>query len=117
MVVCSGDLTQGRESRVVGDHQRYPGSFVPCTVSQCGVSGSAGSEQPQWLRKIVDTNHVCLSVCLSVRSAVCLSICTAVCVHLIRFWLCRCGDVIELINTGSPDWWKVGGGGEGGREK
>ena len=24
MVVCSGDLTQGRESRVVGDHQRYP---------------------------------------------------------------------------------------------
>ena len=43
MVVCSGDLTQGRESRVVGDHQRYPGSFVPCTVSQCGVSGSAGS--------------------------------------------------------------------------
>ena len=62
---------------------------------------------------------VCLSVCLSVRSfrsAVCLSISTAVCGHLIRFWLCRCGDVIELINTGSPDWWKVREG-EGGKEK
>ena len=43
MVVCSGDLAQGGESRVVSDHQRYPGSLVPYTVPQCGVSRRVGS--------------------------------------------------------------------------
>ena len=58
MVVCSGDLAQGGQCRVVGDHQRYPGSFVPCTVS------------------------VCLSVCLSVFLFVHVSL------HVCMFAVC-----------------------------